>query len=672
MRKIKVLRFFNILTSLRIQPLPYWSLILLLTTLFGQCNCNNHSKGKAAANRADERIERPIDPEIPKRDPNPKVVEQLTALEKTAATGNATQVRDQLETLLKQGMDINAPGPAGATALHYMAHLTNDPTIIKELLNKGASINSKNDYGETPLYLAVCAQSPETVDVLLKAPGIDVNSPDKNGITPLVRAIYKDNEALVKTLLDHKAQVDIPDSKGLTPLYHAVNSYCKSTIKLLLDKGVSKNSLQQALHRSIYFEEYQQHQATKLLLEKAIEMGVAQDILTSTNEEGEPMLSQILRDANQELIQFLLRQGFDLNSLVVRSKYKDTGNQHADLGRLRRLFRKAAYEAKKDSVNTPQEPTTKDGDKTPITDEMIAAVADAFPKTPGKFGYEVLLPVLHDIKNNPTADINNINGKGYQRRITAPHQAASFGDTKIVQALLERKAEVNIKSSDTPLHWAAQHGYDPELIVTLLKYGADINAQDAHGDSPLHYTIRARNRVTIEALLKAPAINLNVQDKIGNTPLIVAIMYQDEDLVNILLEKGADPNIANNNKTTPLHAAILINNETITQKLLDKGANIKAINVDGNSLLHLAISYKASKNIVNLFLAQCDKLGITKELLNTPNQQGKTPLTDALEECNKELIKLLLDKGADVELARKNIQDQAMVDSLLRQINYSK
>src|SRR5207247_6422498 len=71
------------------------------------------------------------------------------------------------------------------------------------------------------------------------------------------------------------------------------------------------------------------------------------------------------------------------------------------------------------------------------------------------------------------------------------HLAAWKGHKEVVELLLGRKAEVNLKSKDggAPLHWAAEGG-SAEVVKMLLAHKAEINAKDDDGDTPLHVAVK--------------------------------------------------------------------------------------------------------------------------------------------------------------------------------------
>jgi ankyrin repeat protein len=93
---------------------------------------------------------------------------------------------------------------------------------------------------------------------------------------------------------------------------------------------------------------------------------------------------------------------------------------------------------------------------------------------------------------------------------TALHLAAFFGQEDAVKVLLERGAEVNLVARHasihvTPLHSAAAGGFHPEVVKLLLAHGADPNAAQDGGFTPLHSAAQNDHREVAEALLEAGA-----------------------------------------------------------------------------------------------------------------------------------------------------------------------
>ena len=83
------------------------------------------------------------------------------------------------------------------------------------------------------------------------------------------------------------------------------------------------------------------------------------------------------------------------------------------------------------------------------------------------------------------------------------HDAARNGDTKIVMRLLNEGADVNARNfiGWTPLHFAAWNGHTA-AVQLLLAAGADVNAEDKYGDTPLDYAQQQNHGEWITTLLK--------------------------------------------------------------------------------------------------------------------------------------------------------------------------
>ena len=171
------------------------------------------------------------------------------------------------------------------------------------------------------------------------------------------------------------------------------------------------------------------------------------------------------------------------------------------------------------------------------------------------------------------------------RGITPLHSAATLNDNPaVLLALLDGGADIEAKISgdelpgSTPLHLAAMLNYNPEttrilqeqsariprpaayyedpaVLQALLDAGADFNARDQFGQSPLHAAAAINpNPAVTNALLNAGA-DINVRDDIGLTPLHFAASSGYSEVIQALLDTGADFNARDSEGRTPLHDA---------------------------------------------------------------------------------------------------------------------
>ena len=103
---------------------------------------------------------------------------------------------------------------------------------------------------------------------------------------------------------------------------------------------------------------------------------------------------------------------------------------------------------------------------------------------------------------------------------------------------------------------AAAESGDLAKIRALLAEGADLNAKNSNGQTPLMLAAGTFGRIdTVRTLLSAGAA-MNAQDISGRTALVMAILANDVDMVQALLANGADIELKHGLGTTPLMLAV--------------------------------------------------------------------------------------------------------------------
>lgn len=119
----------------------------------------------------------------------------------------------------------------------------------------------------------------------------------------------------------------------------------------------------------------------------------------------------------------------------------------------------------------------------------------------------------------------------------------------IIKALIDAGADVNAKDTygDTPLSSACIWGASPDEIRMLIKAGADLEAKGENGETPLMRAAFYSDLVVTRTFLEAGA-DVNARDNAGWTPLhcAVADLHCTQDVIMLLLKFGADPTVKNN------------------------------------------------------------------------------------------------------------------------------
>lgn len=128
-----------------------------------------------------------------------------------------------------------------------------------------------------------------------------------------------------------------------------------------------------------------------------------------------------------------------------------------------------------------------------------------------------------------------------------------------------------------------------DKIRSLIARGADINAQDKDGHTPLTWAAWNRNIEIVQRLIVDKNANVNAQNKIGYTPLLVAARRNNLAIVQLLVGKGANVNAQDQCGETPLIFAASHGNLAMVQLLVTSGADVNAQDkYYGNTALDMA------------------------------------------------------------------------------------
>ena len=130
-------------------------------------------------------------------------------------------------------------------------------------------------------------------------------------------------------------------------------------------------------------------------------------------------------------------------------------------------------------------------------------------------------------------------------------------------------------ATDAPDLFRAVRDDDRAAVQQLLRQGANPNAREPDGTTPLGWAAVRTNGEIAGLLLKAGA-DANLTNELGLGPLALAVANGPLALVEQLLAAGADPNVARENGETPLMTAARLGRVDVLERLLAKGAAVNA------------------------------------------------------------------------------------------------
>ncbi|KAJ5366656.1 hypothetical protein N7541_000597 [Penicillium brevicompactum] len=176
----------------------------------------------------------------------------------------------------------------------------------------------------------------------------------------------------------------------------------------------------------------------------------------------------------------------------------------------------------------------------------------------------------------------------YENQHSALHIASRSGYGKIVQMLLEYGADPNAKNflCDTNLLGRAFVLADTSMMHMLLMHGADPNFSFG-SNRVLHIACHQGHEEIVQMLLDFGA-DVNAKDRNSNSALATACRLGSKNVVQILLDSGSDVNAKDKNGSSVLHEACIAGSETIVQMLLNSGSDVNARDETDTSVLQTA------------------------------------------------------------------------------------
>ncbi|XP_035660857.1 uncharacterized protein LOC118405463 [Branchiostoma floridae] len=535
--------------------------------------------------------------------------------------------------------------------------------LVKKLVQDcGADVNATNEDGTAPLHhvptnakerkcSAIVESQKKIADLLLKA-GVEVNVHNKNGETPLHRAAVSEDLQYSRKLLQNRARVDLVDKWGFTVLHIAAEQADCELLKLLMQQEGTRALVNQKTHDdttplhvaitakadtrkvAIDLERRKQLQATRNLKTAKEEGRPKRESPSAEQAQTEDKAVSQQTDTPVPVEEVLGAVGGFQEALVIKDG--DTSSTNLPQPIIYSIASCILIAARMGSE------LYQDISSMETVTPLIVAVATR--------NLKLVKKLLHVCG----ANVNAKNEDG-----TAPLHCISTNrfDQESLKAKQQRHnltAALRLQSTTVTVN----HNHDQvkqEIANLLLAAGAEVNACDKKGQTPLHKAATAKDAVTAQILLGNGA-RLDIADNKRSTPLHIAASVADGQLCRLLIQQEGGQALVNkktkgfnyiHDNATPLQRAIAAKADpqekmAVVRLLIDNGAEVTCQTNMGLTLLHLAAEAGPPAIVKMLVEAGAD---IHVEAPRT----GLTPVDMAEHTGQQDIVDYLVAKAAEHE-----------------------
>ena len=473
--------------------------------------------------------------------------------------------------LLNKDLNINIQNNNGVTALMFASD-SGHHQVVEQLLSKDPDINIQVNDGWTALMLASQNGHHQVVELLLsKDP--DINIQDNDRWTALMFASQNGHHQVVELLLSKDPDINIQNNNGVTALMVASYYGHHQVVELLLSKdpdiNIQNNNGVTALMVASY---YGHHQVVGLLLSKDPDINIQ-------DNDGLTALMFASDSGHHQVVELLLSKDPDINirvndgwtALMLASQ-----NGHHQVVEL--LLSK--------------DPDINIQNNNGVTALMVASY----------YGHHQVVELL--LSKDPDINIQNNNG------VTALMLASRNGHHQVVGLLLSKDPDINIQNNDgwTALMLASQNGHH-QVVELLLSKDPDINIQSRNCAISMEDIISAitiafyEGHFSIVILLSKKLTTLSSDER----KLLVAAAEGDiGTLVSMLFEVGMSPDTPLVGGITPLMIAASCGHIDIVNTLIQAGADVNKTDDEGKTALDILLGNKeeftSSTHIIDLLI----------------------------------------------------------------------
>ncbi|MBL0318082.1 MAG: ankyrin repeat domain-containing protein [Alphaproteobacteria bacterium] len=575
--------------------------------------------------------------------------------------------------------------------LDVPSNLSNSTPLIAAIQSKNIGmirclVNSKKEIGVnaliggfTPIFFAVSTDNRDVVNLVIQA-NADVNYQlSEDGYSPLIVACINSCFNAVEILLEHRdLAVNAKAKLGYTALHYAAFFNRCNIIDMLVAAGADAQIQNVAGKTPLCLAQMRGHYEAAVYLAvvaediKAINLCRNRPINFNINRRLEgcgmtPLIVACKYNRNK-IARKLIKLGCDLDE---KDSWGNTAVHYAAMNNRNSVLQRLANAGANMATKNGQD-TTPSGLALSYGHYEAAAYLAVFENNAH------LIKEYNILKETGLLDIN-LNKILESYGMTPLMVACMHSCDNAAQTLIELGYDLEERDSvgDRAVHYAARYSKNPAIMGSLIYKGAQLADIDSEGFTPLMRAVIAQHAGVVNCLINAKNLNkdigLDLRDFEGNTAVNWAVLQNNYDIINSLVNAGANLSIINGSRESPLMRAIKYGRPKVAMLILGQKGDI-GINLQ-DSGGYTAMDYAIKIEDFDL----CEQLLAKGARLNTCTSIGnKTPLIRALKKGNDRIAQLLLEsKNDDLAIGQYDVRGNRAIDyvkpgSYLEQLLLSK
>lgn len=514
--------------------------------------------------------------------------------------------------LLSQGAEIDNSHSSNTKAMIFRLVSSSSLAALDYAIKHGARVDLYNDMGETPLHIAAMSKMSDKVNLLLDR-GADIEAKTRDGQTPLHYAVKIGDVAVATQLLERGADINAKDLFRQTPMHIAFERNDEPQIEMLLKHGgdilPKDRDGQTPLHIASRL-------GNATLAARCVALGA--DIEATDNERRSP-LHVAVENGKDEVANLLLDLKADFNALDREKRtvlFTALLHERGDIAK-RIHERGADIEFVDRNGQTPIFAAIHGSDKT-----LVEWIVDLGAK------------------------IDHADNSGRQ----PIHEAAAVGAVDTVEFLLSRAARLDARDNagQTPLHLASLRGH-VLVVKTLVNANADLFAKDNEGRLPIHVSAGAGHWGPTQMYILR-GLDIEVRDGSGNTPLLAAAANGQARAVRLLAGRGADLLARNADEKSAMDLVLDKQRQKLAASTLTPMQITTQIGFERTLIFLRAAFYEEirSASITGNTARLTTLLDCAPSMVNG-TVFGLAPIHHAAREGQRDVLKLLAERGADLD-----------------------